>query len=679
MFFETCLIAGAVYCVNKLVESVKEAMEPPKSEKKAVCDSEDEIKSSSRNEVLVFEKEQAAYGKLVDRNIKLCFLFSGMAVTGKLVYYPLTILSALGMLYSAIPLFERGIRAVFKEKRPRIEILDTFAILFSVSLGYITAGAFMGIIYWYAQKLRIKTETSSRQNLMSIFEKQPDRVWILQEGVEIEIPFNSLEAGNISVINAGEPVPADGIVVHGEGVIDQHILTGESQPVEKSVGDTVFASTILLAGRIEVKVETAGDDTIAAKICGILRNTADFTAAIESTGQEIADASVVPSLVMSIGAFPFVGMEGMAALFSSNSLSSFRMAAPICILNYLNLASKNGILIKDGRSFQLLPTVDTVVFDKTGTLTKEQPSIGKIHCFNGAKEEEVLTLAAAAENRQAHPIAAAIIEAARERKLDIPYIDTASYEVGYGISVRIKERLIQVGSERFISQKGIPLPRGIEAIRDQSYELGVSLLYVSSDDALIGLIEMHPTIRPESIEVIRKLKERNIRIVIISGDHEKPTRAMAKKLGIDEFFAEILPRDKARLVEKLQDAGRKVCFVGDGINDSIALKTANVSVSLRGASTVATDSAQIVLMDESLEKLPQLFDIAYGFQNNMKDTFFAVSGPMIFCIGGVLYAHFTILSTVVLYGVSLASGSIVAARPFFNGKALLGFNKRKDP
>ncbi|NJL58876.1 MAG: HAD-IC family P-type ATPase [Desulfobacteraceae bacterium] len=266
-----------------------------------------------------------------------------------------------------------------EQGRIRIEILDSAAAIAAIGCGYVFLSCLGSTIYFTSQKLRLNTERKSKQTLISIFGEQPAFVWILKNDVEIQIPFEAMQAGDIIVVNAGEPVPADGIIIYGNASIDQHVLTGESVYIEKNIGDPVFASTIIISGRVHIQVEKAGQETVAAKISTILRDTADFTASVESLGQEIADNSVLPTFAISAAGFPLVGVHGAVALLSSDFFDTMRIAAPLSMMNFLNIASNQGILIKDGRSLQILPTIDTVVFDKTGTLTSEQPYISKIY------------------------------------------------------------------------------------------------------------------------------------------------------------------------------------------------------------------------------------------------------------------------------------------------------------
>jgi heavy metal translocating P-type ATPase len=456
----------------------------------------------------------------------------------------------------------------------------------------------------------------------------------------------------------------DGVIISGNASIDQHVLTGESQPAEKGMGDQVFAATIILSGRLHVRVENAGHETVVAKIVRILNKTDDFKSFVQLQGEQIADKSVLPTLAASAFAYPFVGAYGTIALLSSNFLDNMRIVAPIGMLNILRVASQGGLLIKDGRSLELLNQVDTFIFDKTGTLTLEQPYIRSVFSFSDIKEDRILAYAAMAESRQNHPIAKAILEEARKLETDLPEPDEASYKIGYGITVKSEGRIIRAGSARFMEMEGISIPAKASEIANKSYDRGYSLVYVAVDNTLAGAIELEPTIRPEAEQLIADLKERDMSVHIISGDHEEPTRALAQKLGIDHFFAEVLPKNKADLIEELRKQGRKVCFVGDGINDSIALKKAHVSISLRGASTVATDTAQIVLMDGTLKKIPVLLNLAHDFQKNMRDSFYVVCAPAVFGIGGIFFLHFGLLSAVLMYNVSLAAGAGHAMLPW---------------
>jgi Cu2+-exporting ATPase len=417
----------------------------------------------------------------------------------------------------------------------------------------------------------------------------------------------------------------------------------------------VFASTVVLSGKILVKVEKTGQDSTVAKITHILNTTVDFKSTIELRADTLSRQLVNPVLIASGVALPILGFNGALAVVNAHPKNRMMGIAPISILNYFKLASRQGILIKDGRSLELLNFVNTIVFDKTGTLTEEQPHIGDIHCYSDYTENDILVYASAAEYKQKHPLAKAILQEAEKRQLSIPSIKDSEYKLGYGLIVNVAGQIIHVGSERFMEVENILIPSALKKQQKRSQEEGYSLVVVAVDNGIVGAIELLPTVRPEAKAVINRLKQRpNIKATyIISGDNEIPTKKLAKALGIDHYFAETLPQDKASLIEQLQQEGRFICYIGDGINDSIAMKKSHVSVSLRGASTIATDTAQIVLMDNGINHLDLLFDLAVDFNTNMNRTFALVIIPAIIGVSGTFLFGFGVASTIALNMVSI--------------------------
>jgi Cu2+-exporting ATPase len=459
----------------------------------------------------------------------------------------------------------------------------------------------------------------------------------------------------------------DGFVTEGMAMIDQHALTGESTPAEKAVGDRVFAATLMVAGKVFVAVESSGGETTSAKISKILNDAAGYKLSSQHKGERIADKAVIPTLAIATTAMATIGPGGAVAVLNSDFGTGIRMAAPLAMLTSLTLCAHKGILVKDGRALELMNEIDTVLFDKTGTLTREVPEVGRVLPCHGHDAETVLRYAAAAENKFAHPIAKAILEKFQQAGLSLPESDDSKYQVGYGITVHIEGHVVRVGSARFVKMEGIEIPREIQTALDQAHHEGHTLVMVGIDDHLGGALELHASERPEAREIIEGLRQRGVKhIAIISGDHEGPTKKLAERLGMDRYFAGVLPADKASYVEKLQKEGKKVCFVGDGINDSIALKKANVSISLRGASSIATDTAHIVFMEESLAKLCELRDIARSLDKNVNRSWTLILIPNALCILGAFTMGFGVLASVVTNNVAalgaLANGMLPLRR-----------------
>ena len=596
--------------------------------------------------------------KSVDRYLKVAATSVGAAAVGMMVLPPVKLVSAGLILYSAMPVFRGAYIDVFHNRKMSIRVLDSVSFIGLLAGGYFLLCGVTATIFHSSTKMMLKTEDRSRQLLADMFGQQPRTVWVIVDGNELEIPFELLEVGDMLVVHAGQMIPIDGVICNGTAAVDQRVLTGESQPAEKGVGDKVFAATVMLAGRIEVRVEKAGSETAAAQIKDILANANDFRTSVQMRWKEAADRTVIPTLGLSTLALLTLGPGGALAVVNSNYVAVMKVASPLGMLNFLQRASNAGILIKDGRALEAAGKIDTVVFDKTGTLTEDQPHVGAIHAVEGVDENDLLVCAAAAESRQKHPIALAILEAARERGLEVPELEDAKYEIGYGIQATVSGRIVRVGSARYMGMEGISLPEEFESRRKAMHSEGASVVFVAFGDALAGALELRPTIREEARQVVQDLKDRGLKLYIISGDHASPTQALAKELGIDNFFAEVLPQNKSRLVEGLQKDGRKVCFIGDGINDAIALKTANVSVSLRGASSLATNTAQIILMDEGLGKLPELFEVAADYDRNLRTLMYSTAGPGLVSLAGIFLLGTGTGTALALFNLSMIAGLV---------------------
>ncbi|MDD5033380.1 MAG: heavy metal translocating P-type ATPase [Methylococcaceae bacterium] len=575
----------------------------------------------------------------VRRDLKLSGAALGMTLAAYFFQPALSLFVTPLIVYLEWPIFEGARRDLLNKRGIKIDGLMALFITGAWMVGAYVSSAFSIFSYLLAQKITLHTQDRSRQHLIHLFDQQPRTVWRVIDGVELETPFEEVQAGDTVVVHAGQTIPVDGVVALGMATVDQHRLTGEARPAEKSTGDPVFAATLVTRGSLHIQVEKAGRDTLAVQIAQILEQTTSYHLAVEERGLTLAEKSVAPSLLLSAVALPLHGFGSAVAVLSAMPGVDMYFAGPLALLNFLHVSAQHGILIKDGRSLELLHGVDTVVFDKTGTLTLEQPEVAEVHVSGELGADQVLMFAAAAEYRQSHPIAQAIQAAAEDRNLSIPDVGETRYEVGFGVEVRVDDRRVRVGSHRFMTNEGLDLPQALLEIEARCAEFGHFLAFVAVDGAVAGALELRPRLRPEALTIVTELKRRGLKLAILSGDRIEPTRHLAERLEIDEFFAEVLPEDKANYVEALQQGGRSVCFVGDGINDAIALKKANVSISLRGATTIATDTAQIVLMEQSLDQLPLLFDLALRLERNLMTSFGLSVGTGGVIVGGVFFLH----------------------------------------
>jgi len=601
-------------------------------------------------------KEQAEENRRrTNQRLVLASGATGMALLGT-VYPIFTLAGAVGVLYLSRDWFALAWRDLKRGHLLSLSLLGFVMTIGTIAVGQLFLAALGAVLGNLFAKMVHRLETSSQEQLVRVFGGHPEKVWLLRDGTEIQIEFHAIRPGDTIVVNAGEVIPVDGAITAGDGQVDQHLLTGESQPIEKAVGDQVFASTLLLSGRLVVGVETAGDATVAAKIGKILNGTQSYKDTLMNRGREIADNFLPVTAALSLGSLVVLGPRAAIAVLWSSLGGLMGLLGPLSVLSYLQILSRHKNLIKDGRVFESLRSVDTIVFDKTGTLTKEQPKVYAVHAFDCWSDRDVLRYAAGAEYRQPHPIAKAIVDRARDEHLDVPEPAEAGYEVGYGIRVNLEQRAVRVGSARYLQRANIEFPEGIESIRKKAEEQSHSLIYVAIDGRVAGVLEMEPTVRPEAANAVAAMKQRNVELCIISGDHEGPTRQMAKKLGIERYFAEVLPEDKGKLVKKLRDEGRFVCYIGDGINDAIALKAAQVGISLKGASSAATDTAQIIFMDGTLSLLEPLFQLADEFERTMQRNLAISVVPGLIVIGGVYFFHFGIAAGMVIFYSSCTLG-----------------------
>jgi Cu2+-exporting ATPase len=606
--------------------------------------------------------------KTINRQIGISGITMGFAATSHF-FPPLIIPTTALAIYTILPLYKRTISSLTKEKKVKLDLLASLYMTGFYLAGYHIFACFAFMLYFLGHKVVYHMEGLSQENIVNLFGQQPRMVWLFVQGVEIETPIHQLKEGDVVAVKAGEPNPVDGIIVDGFGMIDQHMLTGESQPVEKEPGKNVFALTLLLSGKLYIQVEKTGHDTLSAQITQILQQTSKHNSEIALKGQRLADQTAFPNLIVSVIALPVVGFRGAVATLGNGLGANARIVSLLATMNYLSIASEQYILIKDGRAMETLKDVDTIVFDKTGTLTIDQPHVARIHVINSAlSENNILIFAAAAEYRQPHPIARAIINAAEEKKLHLPDIDDASYEVGYGIKVTINNCLVRVGSTRFMINEGLTIPARLDNLQNNCQAQGHTLISVAVDNNVAGALELHATVRPEAKQVIQDLKEKNIRLCVISGDHEEPTQKLSKELGIESYYANTLPEEKSNIIQQLQNEGRVVCFIGDGINDAIALKKADVSMSLRGATTIATDTAQIVFMNQNLSNLSYLLNLAHKYDKTLRQGFITTIVPGAICIGGVFLAGFGVIAAEILFQVGFYSGLGVAMYPLLTEK-----------
>ncbi|MGH9614280.1 MAG: heavy metal translocating P-type ATPase, partial [Bryobacteraceae bacterium] len=664
---ETALSTAAVHEITEMALAVAmQELLRRKAEFRSKVEAEQLVRLAGKSSSTEDEEQRRIEAK-VNRDLVIALISLGCATAG-LVWPAFAALSIAGFAFVTFPIYRNAVKALRRGK-VNLDTLVTVTAIGGLIKGHFWILNYASVIYPISRKLVLAIQDRSRRQLIDVFREQPSVVYILVDSAEVECPFAQLKAGDVLVLRPGDMVPADGILIEGSASVDQRVLTGEAQPVDKCAGDQILAATRILSGRILVEVKAIGADTVLGRIGEILNRTANFKSATQLRAETLAEKTVVPTLATAGVAIPFVGLQGALGVVNAHFRHKVTTLAPLATLNYLTIASREGILIKDGHTLDRLKDVDTIVFDKTGTLTEEQPEIGRIFTCDGCDENEILAYAAAAERTQAHPFARTILGEAKRRRIPVPSADLApEYNVGLGLTATLNGAVVRVGSLRFMDEfAGVAVSPEVRRTWETSTGAGNSVGLVAIGNKLVGGIELLPSLRTEAAQLIAMLRARpRIRSIhIISGDHEAPTRRVAEHLGVDSYFSQTLPENKADIIDELQSQGRRICYIGDGINDSIALKKSHVSISLSGASTAATDTAQIVLLDGTLNRLDYLFDLGGQFVATMDATVGIIIAPTIIGIACAFLWNFGLVQTVILSEIAFGGGLLSAMAPRF--------------
>lgn len=525
---------------------------------------------------------------------------------------------------------------------------------------------FMGMLMrWAHGTLYLKTKDTSRRMISELFGKQADTGWLVTDTGETSVAISALKVGDVVAVQAGDLIPVDGIVTSGAARVDQQMLTGEERPVELFPGERAFAGTQLISGRVLIKAERTGAETTAGRIVAVLNQTTEYRLTTEIQAKKIADRAAPYHLGIGALALPFIGLYRTAGLLLALPTAEVLLfTGPIGMLRTLSRAAKHGIAIMDGRTLEMLPEVDTVVFDKTGTLTDPVPAVDRAVTEDGVSESDLLTWAAAAEFRQTHPVALGIRAEAGRRQLDVPEPEEADYSPSNGIQARIKAGLIVVGSARYMDMMGVEVSDRARETADQAHAKGHPFVFVARDGQMAGTIVLRTSLRQEARGVIKELQARGLHVRILSGDGRAQTEAAALELGVDGFDAEVLPHEKAEVVQKLRSEGRFVCFVGDGINDLVAMRAAQVSVAVAGATTAANAVAGIVIYDGDLEHVVDMLKIGDLFRKRMSESIMVAFIPDSISVGLILFGGAGFMTAMVIGWASVGVALATFLRPW---------------
>ena len=522
----------------------------------------------------------------------------------------------------------QGIRCLMHGKI-EVPVLDATAISVSVfRRDYATAGSVMFLL-GIGEIIEEWTHKKSVGDLARSMSLNVNKVWLKRNEQEILVKSSDIEPGDHVVIRMGNVIPFDGEVVTGEGMVNQASLTGESLPVRRSVGQSVFAGTVLEEGEIEVLVKAVSGSTRFEKIVTMIEDSEKLKSSVEGKAEHLADR-LVPYTLLGTGAVWLLtrNITKTLSVLMVDFSCALKLAMPITVLSAIREAGENNITVKGGKFLEAVADADTIVFDKTGTLTKATPTVKEIVAFSEYSENDLLRIAACLEEHFPHSMAKAVVDAAKERHLSHEEMHSkVEYVVAHGISSSINDKKVLIGSSHFIFEdEGCTIPSEYQD-RYDSLKPEYSHLYLAIEKQLVAVICIEDPLREEATEMVRDLKKAGIRkVVMMTGDSERTAAAIAKRVGVDEYYAEVLPEDKANFVEKEKAEGRKVIMIGDGINDSPALSAADAGIAISDGAEIAREIADITIAADDLREVVTLKLLANAMMKRIHKNYRNIVG-----------------------------------------------------
>ena len=473
-----------------------------------------------------------------------------------------------------------------------------------------------------------KNKDKTKEALQQLMSITPNHAIIIRDGKEETVTLDEIQKGDIVICKPGEKIAVDGEVVEGTTHINESFITGESVPVKREKGSKVIAGSINYEGTIKYKAEKIGKESTVSEIVRLVVEATNTKAPIAKVADTISGYFVPTIIIIAIIAFAIWFMITKNIATAINIFvtilvvacpCSLGLATPLAIVIASGNASKKGILIKTSEALENAHKIKTICFDKTGTLTKGELTISKIYNYSNLKENEIIRIVASIENKSEHPIARAIVNEAKNQKIELEDVEEFKSIPGYGLSANINQNKYLIGNKKLMLENNITISQEQDELNLVSD--GNSILFVTEGQKLIALIGVKDVLKDESKDIVQKLKKRNIKVVMLTGDNEKTAKAIANQIGVDEVIANVLPKQKAEEIKKFKEKGL-VMMCGDGINDSVSLVTADIGVSVSSGTDIAMDSSNVVLMNDSLEKIEDLISISEKTIKNIKQNLF---------------------------------------------------------
>lgn len=546
---------------------------------------------------------------------------------GKKIFLPLPVRTFLTTLKS-VKYIWKGVRTLAK-CRIEVPVLDATAIGVSMLRGDFSTASSVMFLLGFGEILEDWTHKKSVDDLARSMSLNVSKVWLITEDSEVQVGTDEIKPGDRVRIHMGTVIPFDGIVTEGEAMVNEASLTGESMPVAKHESSYVYAGTVMEEGELTIRVKETSGSTKFEKIVTMIEETEKLKSAVESKAEHLADRLVPYTLAGTALTYALTrNVTKALSILMVDFSCALKLAMPISVLAAIREANAHHITVKGGKFLEAVAEADTIVFDKTGTLTKAQPTVVDVVSFNGDSKENLLRLAACMEEHFPHSMAKAVMDAAKERGLTHEEMHSkVEYIVAHGISTMVDGRKAIIGSHHFVFEdEKCTIPVGKEELfRNLPEEY--SHLYLGIEGKLAAVICIEDPLRPEAPEVVKALRKAGFtQIVMMTGDSDRTAKAIAARVGVDKYYSEVLPEDKAKFVEEAKAQGRKVLMVGDGINDSPALSAADVGIAISDGAELAREIADITIGADDLSVMVTLKEISNGLMDKIHKNYRRIVG-----------------------------------------------------
>lgn len=546
---------------------------------------------------------------------------------GKKIFLPLPVRTFLTTLKS-VKYIWKGVRTLAK-CRIEVPVLDATAIGVSMLRGDFSTASSVMFLLGFGEILEDWTHKKSVDDLARSMSLNVSKVWLITEDSEVQVGTDEIKPGDRVRIHMGTVIPFDGIVTEGEAMVNEASLTGESMPVAKHESSYVYAGTVMEEGELTIRVKETSGSTKFEKIVTMIEETEKLKSAVESKAEHLADRLVPYTLAGTALTYALTrNVTKALSILMVDFSCALKLAMPISVLAAIREANAHHITVKGGKFLEAVAEADTIVFDKTGTLTKAQPTVVDVVSFNGDSKENLLRLAACMEEHFTHSMAKAVMDAAKERGLTHEEMHSkVEYIVAHGISTMVDGRKAIIGSHHFVFEdEKCTIPVGKEELfRNLPEEY--SHLYLGIEGKLAAVICIEDPLRPEAPEVVKALRKAGFtQIVMMTGDSDRTAKAIATRVGVDKYYSEVLPEDKAKFVEEAKAQGRKVLMVGDGINDSPALSAADVGIAISDGAELAREIADITIGADDLSVMVTLKEISNGLMDKIHKNYRRIVG-----------------------------------------------------